>query len=294
MTARPGSALSSDRPFPGLRPFAFEDREFFFGRETQTYALYRLIVQSRFVAVVGSSGSGKSSLVRAGLLPLLADESEDPGGRKWLLKEMRPGDAPLARLADALAELSHDEDPVIAATRRERIQFDLGSSFGIAKVLDKIEGLGDATFLLVVDQFEELFRFAGSAASGTAGDLRDAVRSRDEAADFVKLLLEASRSPAHHVRVLLTMRSDFIGECARFQGLPEAVSATQFLVPSLTRDQREEVIRGPIEKAGGTIDPALAQRLLNDSSDDLDQLPVLQHCLLRLWERAGTAGGAVR
>jgi len=151
MSAQSGSALSSDRPFPGLRPFAFEDRDFFFGRETQTYALYRLIVQSRFVAVVGSSGSGKSSLVRAGLLPLLADESDDPGGRKWRLKEMRPGGAPLSRLADTLAELSQDEDPAIAATRRERIEFDLRSSFGIAKVLDKIEGLGGATLLLVVD-----------------------------------------------------------------------------------------------------------------------------------------------
>lgn len=289
MSAPTGSALSSERPFPGLRPFAFEDRDFFFGRETQTYALYRLIIQSRFVAVVGSSGSGKSSLVRAGLLPLLADESDDPGGRKWTLKEMRPGGAPLSRLADTLAELSHDDDPAIAATRHERIEFDLRSSFGIAKVLDKID-LGGATLLLVVDQFEELFRYAGSGARGTEGDLRDAMRSRDEAADFVKLLLEASRSPSHQVHVLLTMRSDFIGECARFQGLPEAVSATQFLVPSLTRDQREEVIRGPIEKAGGTIDPTLVQRLLNDSSDDLDQLPVLQHCLLRLWERAGAAG----
>jgi tetratricopeptide (TPR) repeat protein len=289
MSAPTGSALSSERPFPGLRPFAFEDRDFFFGRETQTYALYRLIVQSRFVAVVGSSGSGKSSLVRAGLLPLLADESDDPGGRKWTLKEMRPGGAPLSRLADTLAELSHDDDAAIAATRRERIEFDLRSSFGIAKVLDKSD-LGGATLLLVVDQFEELFRYAGSGARGTEDDLRDAMRSRDEAADFVKLLLEASRSPTHHVRVLLTMRSDFIGECARFQGLPEAVSATQFLVPSLTRDQREEVIRGPIEKAGGTVDPTLVQRLLNDSSDDLDQLPVLQHCLLRLWERAGAAG----
>jgi tetratricopeptide (TPR) repeat protein len=289
MTPPLTSALSMERPFPGLRPFAFEDREFFFGREAQTYALYRLIVQSRFVTVVGSSGSGKSSLVRAGLLPLLADESDDPGGRKWRLKEMRPGGAPLKRLADALAELSSDDDHTIAATRRERIEFDLRSSFGIAKVLDKVEGLGDATLLLVVDQFEELFRY-GSGASQTKRDLRDEVRSRDEAADFVKLLLEASRSPSHNVHVLLTMRSDFIGECARFQGLPEAVSATQFLVPSLTRDQREEVIRGPIEKAGGTIEPALVQRLLNDSGDDLDQLPVLQHCLLRLWERAGSAG----
>ncbi|MGH6783449.1 MAG: hypothetical protein ACREBP_02375, partial [Sphingomicrobium sp.] len=97
----------------------------------------------------------------------------------------------------------------------------------------------------------------------------------------------ASRTPARKVHVLLTMRSDFIGECARFHGLPEAVSATQFLVPSLTRDQLEEVIREPIAKAGATIEPALVERLLNDCDHDLDQLPVLQHCLLRLWQQAG-------
>ena len=87
------------------------------------------------------------------------------------------------------------------------------------------------------------------------------------------------------MHVLLTMRSDFIGECARFHS-SEAVSASQFLVPSLTREQLEEVIRTPIERAGATIEGALVQRLLNDSGSDLDQLPVLQHCLSRLWERA--------
>src|SRR5262249_56209502 len=87
---------------------------------------------------------------------------------------------------------------------------------------------------------------------------------------------------------MITMRSDFIGDCARFHGLPEAVSATQFLVPSLTRDQREDVIRKPIEKAEATIDGALVERLLNDSNDEFD-LPVLQHCLMRIWEKAGLA-----
>jgi tetratricopeptide (TPR) repeat protein len=85
------------------------------------------------------------------------------------------------------------------------------------------------------------------------------------------------------------MRSDFIGDCARFQGLPEVVSGAQFLVPSLSRDQREEAIRKPVELSGAKIDSELVERLLNDSSEELDQLPVLQHCLARLWMRAGSA-----
>src|SRR4029077_19723376 len=175
MTAEPRTALSFDRPFPGLRPYAFEDSPFYFGREDQIYSLYRLLDRSHFIAVVGSSGSGKSSLVRAGLLPLLDAETKNAGGRSWRWVEMRPGGAPLKRLGDALAspmpEAEDDVDRAINAARRERIGFALRqSSFGLAEALDKIEGLGDSSFVLVVDQFEELFRYA---ASTTAGQLTD-------------------------------------------------------------------------------------------------------------------------
>ena len=286
MTDVAGAGLTADRPFPGLRPFDFPDHDFFFGRDHEVYSLYRLVDRSRFIAVVGSSGSGKSSLVRAGLLPLLKEENESPGGRRWIWKELRPGNAPIARLAGALASLSNDDDPVILAARQERIAFELRqSSSGIASTLGKVGGLGETTLVLVVDQFEELFRYSAREPS-RIGDLREAARYQDDADQFVQLLLEASRVSANNVHVLLTMRSDFIGECARFHGLPEAVSASQFLVPSLTREQLEEVIRTPIERAGATIEGALVQRLLNDSGSDLDQLPVLQHCLSRLWERA--------
>src|SRR4029077_9676055 len=98
-----------ERPFPGLRPFTYADREFFFGRDEQVYALYRLIDRGRFLAVVGSSGSGKSWRVRAGLRGFVEQESEEPAGRKWIYREMRPGGAPLAGLAEALAGLSKDE-----------------------------------------------------------------------------------------------------------------------------------------------------------------------------------------
>jgi tetratricopeptide (TPR) repeat protein len=284
-------ALSADHPFPGLRPYAFEDSPFYFGREDQIFSLYRLLDRSRFIAVVGSSGSGKSSLVRAGLLPLLDAETKNAGGRPWRWVEMRPGDTPLKRLAAALTSLlpeaGDDVGRAVNAARRERIDFALRqSSFGLVEALDKIEGLGEHSFVLVVDQFEELFRYAAPPTSHRAAPGAE-VLWREDAAHFVQLLLEVSRNRTRAVQVVITMRSDFIGDCARFHGLPEAVSATQFLVPSLTRDQREEVIRRPIEKAGATIDPTLVERLLNDSGDDLDQLPVVQHCLMRLWDRAG-------
>jgi TPR repeat protein len=285
------SALSIERPFPGLRPFDYADHAFFFGREDQSYALYGLLGLGQFVAVVGSSGSGKSSLVRAGLLPLLQHESDEflargddaTAGRAWRWIELRPGHAPLSRLAEQLAELSSpagDEDPVDRAVRRDRVSYDLRrSSFGFSEALAGIEALSGRSLLVVVDQFEELFRYHGSGA--------ELQRLREERTQFVQLLLEATSGRMRDLHVLITMRSDFIGDCAQFHGLPEAVSNCQFLVPSLTRDQREGVIKGPLGKADAAIESALLERLLNDAGNDPDQLPVLQHCLLRLWEAAG-------
>ena len=264
------------RPFPGLRPFDFEDREFFFGREDQIFSLYRLLEHSRFIAVVGSSGSGKSSLVRAGLLPVIEEESQGDGGRKWRFATLHPGDAPIAALASAITSLAQGADEH-AEIRHERTLFALRrSSFGLSKAVDDIADLSGKSVLLVVDQFEELFRYATSATR----DSRGSALWRDEAANFVQLLLEATRSRSSSIHVLITMRSDFIGDCAQFHGLPEAVSAAQFLVPSLTRDQREDVIRKPVEKAGATIDSTLVEMLLNDAGSETDQLPVLQHLLV--------------
>jgi hypothetical protein len=97
--------------------------------------------------------------------------------------------------------------------------------------------------------------------------------------------LTATKSPRLPIHVIVSIRSDFIGDCALFHGLPEAVSQSQFLVPGMTRDQREDVIRKSVQLAGGQIDPGLVQRALNDTSDDPDQLPNLQRALMRYWER---------
>ncbi len=282
-----GTRLSNDQPFPGLRPFFFGDRAFFFGRERQAFALYRLVENGRFIAVIGGSGSGKSSLVLAGLQGLLADETADTGGPSWAFLDMRPGGAPITRLAGALSKLSAKDSPDEAARRRDRIEWTLRqSSFSFESALAEAGGLSGRSLILVVDQFEELFRFGLAGLGYRRGGVEEA-RRRDEATQFVQILLDADRRRIENVRVLITMRSDFIGDCAYFHGLSEAVSATQYLVPNLTRSQLEEAIRKPIEKAGGTIEPELVERLLNDCGDELDQLPVLQHCLMRLWDRAG-------
>ena len=282
-----GTRLSNQRPFPGLRPFFFADRDFFFGRERQAFALYRLVENGRFIAVIGGSGSGKSSLVLAGLQGLLADETADAGGPTWAFLDMRPGGAPITRLAGALATLSDRDSPDETARRRDRIEWTLRqSSFSFDSALAEAGGLGGRSLILVVDQFEELFRFGLAGLGYRRGGVEEA-RRRDEATQFVQILLDADRRRIQNVRVLITMRSDFIGDCANFHGLSEAVSATQYLVPNLTRSQLEDAIRKPVEKAGGTIEPELVERLLNDCGDELDQLPVLQHCLMRLWDRAG-------
>jgi type II secretory pathway predicted ATPase ExeA len=173
------SAASATVPFVGLRPFDTADTAWFFGRDRETAALTRKLRASRFTAVVGPSGSGKSSVVRAGVVPLLQSDG-------WQQIITTPGSAPLARLARALA--SADADDRLAEARRFRFDATLrASAFGLAGIADTLR-TNAHRLLLVIDQFEELFRY-GDEASGA---LRAAMR--EEARAFVELLLTAARS----------------------------------------------------------------------------------------------------
>jgi WD40 repeat protein len=283
-------------PFVGLRPFEYDDHEYFFGREKELKVLEPQVTKKRFIAIVGSSGSGKSSLISAGLRPRL-EKLQD---HRWDWIEMQPADAPVRRLALALvdltrkttdltgkaADVTRKTDDLLGA-RADRFERVLTrSSFGIAEALRLIQQRSRlGRVLLLVDQFEELFRFASLWSEGNLDPATFAER-RDEATAFVRLLLAATESPEVPIHVVVTMRSDFIGDCARFHGLPEAVSGSQFLVPGMTRDQREDVIREPLKLAGGEVDPDLVQHALIATNEEPDQLPILQHAMMRCWERA--------
>jgi hypothetical protein len=283
------SNASCDAPFIGLRPFEYADREYFFGREDAVDVLDLQLQQNRFVAVVGRTGCGKSSLISGGLRANL----EKVPDHRWCWVEVRPGDAPIRELALGLARLTLETGDAVEAwaDRFERVL--TNSSFGIGDALSMIaalQGSDGGKVLLLVDQFEELFRFA-DLWSEMSLDLVTASERRDEATKFVRLLLTAMKLPSLPIHIIVSMRSDFIGDCASFHGLPEAVSRSQFLVPGMTRDQREDAIRKPIRLAGARIDPDLVQRALNDTCQDPDQLPKLQHAMMKCWERACRRGG---
>jgi energy-coupling factor transporter ATP-binding protein EcfA2 len=262
-------------PFPGLRSFEADEDHLFFGREAQIDELLRRLRTTRFLAVVGTSGSGKSSLVRAGLVPSLYGGLMSGAGSRWRIAVVRPGEDPIGRVARGLAApdvLGGSEgDPEL-----ERVFLETtlrGSELGLVDAFRQARLPAADHLLVVVDQFEELFRFKQSRGEG----------ARDQAVAFVKLLLEAARAP-QPIYVVLTLRADFIGNCMELPGLPEAINAGQYLVPRMTREELRRAIEGPVAVGGATIAQRLVMRLLNDVGDDPDQLPVLQHALLRTWD----------
>jgi WD40 repeat protein len=290
-------------PFPGLRPFQRQEASLFFGRSREVAELRNaLLGERRFLAVVGTSGCGKSSLVEAGLLPRLLGEQR-PGGRLWSVISLRPLGGPVAQLAASLATFAQAQQPdsfgglhasMLASRFRATLRRTTRGLVGAAR-----EILTDpaAPVLVVVDQFEELFRYEPDETDA------ELPLFRDEAQAFANLLLEAARASETNIYVLITMRSDFFGECGRYRGLAEAVSGSQFLVPRMVREQLQEAITRPLCVAAGipadrwldrwpeVVEPALLQRLLNAVGDEAtaDPLPVMQHALMRAWQMAEKA-----
>ena len=266
-------------PYPGLRPFKEEESEYFFGREEHIEGLLAKLSKNRFLAAVGPSGCGKSSLVYAGMIPALKMGFMPGAGENWRVAALRPGASPMRNLAEslhralALPDAPGPDDPtddtavafLSAALRRGPSR--LAETFREARLP------GDVRLLVLVDQFEEIFRFRDQADA-------------DEADAFVELLLAPERAAEGRIYVALTMRSDFLGDCAVFRGLPEAMNDSQFLTPRLTREQRRAAIAGPAGVQGAVIEPALVNRMLNEMGDDPDQLPLMQHCLMRMWTLA--------
>ncbi len=242
-------------PFPGLRAFEAADSHLFFGRETATDELLKKLRNNRFITVIGTSGSGKSSLVKAGMLPDLHGGYMVSAGSNWRISLLRPGNSPIHALATALIEAG------VSGTADQEVSMQVAISEtvlrrgvkGLIEVVKQARMQADSNLLIVVDQFEELFRFIHSSA-GT--------KSKEEAAAFVKLLLEASAQVELPIYVILTMRSEYLGDCTQFRDLPEAINKGQYLIPRMPRDQKRRPITGPVAVGGAKISPSIVQRLL--------------------------------
>ncbi len=310
----------SNNPFPGLRHFEQKETHLFFGRDGQSKELLKRLQDSRFLALVGVSGSGKSSLVRAGLLPALYGGLMSSVESDWRIAVFRPGNNPIGNMARALITQagfgSGDDrtDIEVAVAETTLRRGNLGLLELIRKAKKKVRSDGrpylaeNENVLIVVDQFEEIFRIIeqydelvrvkqlSEGNSDHAGNVADGLdyHPREEASAFVKLLLESTLKNKdgqydENIYIIVTMRSDYLGETAQFWGMPERINEGQYLIPRMNRDERRKAIVGPVAVAGGSIAEPLVNQLLNDAGENPGHLPILQHALMRMWELAGRA-----
>lgn len=264
-------------PFPGLRPFNIDESHLFFGREGQSDEVLLKLSKSRFVGVIGPSGSGKSSFIYCGVMPILYGGFLTDASPDWEVVVARPGAAPIDNLAESLLKNTPDyenADPEEKKIKRTIFSTLLkSSSLGLVEAIEQSRKKKDVNYLVLIDQFEELFRFKESHDPNSV----------NETLAFVNLLIEAVNYPDAPIYVAITMRSDFIGDCAQFPELTRKINDSHYLIPQLTRDQKRKAIEGPVAVGGANIAPRLTQQLLNDLGDNPDQLPILQHALMRTW-----------
>jgi DNA-binding SARP family transcriptional activator/WD40 repeat protein len=233
--AHPESVRAVDVcPYKGLARFETEDAEFFFGREHMVAEAIGHLVGGRFLALVGASGSGKSSLLRAGLLHALRSGAR-PGSDRWTYSVIRPGNHPLEQLDRSTGELTDASRAVIA-----------------------------------VDQFEEIFTACSDDRERQA---------------FFDALTRTVLDPEGTVTIVIAMRADFYGRCAKHRAFASLLASDQILVGPMDAEELHRAIVRPAEHAGLSVEEELVDALVADTLDQPGALPLLSTALLELWTR---------
>jgi len=252
-------------PYRGLETFDEEHAEFFFGRERDIQRLLEKLKNTRFVAVLGASGSGKSSLTRAGLIPALK-QGALPQSENWTISVLTPGSQPLTALAAHLAHVCPAEQ-ILQRTLDHLIEDQRTLYLAVAvSLVNKKSG----RIVLLIDQFEEVFTLC---------------KDERERAQFLANLVYASSVPEGQCMVLLTMRADFLPKCAGFPDLAARVAAEQFLVSPMDADMLRQAIEEPARRVGLCFEPGVVDKILSDVANQPGALPLLEHALLELWRR---------
>ena len=264
--AAPASIMIGNlvNPFKALRAFRESDAADFHGRDRLvvrfTDVLSRPGSAGRMLAVVGPTGSGKSSAVRSGLLPRLRAGAV-PGSENWFVTTMLPGSRPFEELESALSRVAvRQPGPLVEVMRSD--------DRGVARAINQVLPDEDSELLLVIDQFEEIFTH-----------VEESERTR-----FLDGLLGAVREPRARLRVAMTIRADFWDRPLRYPDLAARLETAAVTVSPLTADELEAAIVEPVRRQGATYEPGLVARIMADVGDQPGALPLLQYALTELFD----------
>ena len=222
--------------------------------------------------VLGPSGCGKSSLARAGLIPELARRPL-PGRKRARVTIFTPGTHPVEALAGVLAKIATNDISPVAKTREfaselKRVN-DAKEYDGLRRIADLLPDITLSPLIVLVDQFEEVYSLCKDTTERQA---------------FIENLLHATGDPAARVSLILTLRSDFLGETQKHITLSQAITGNGFIVPAMSRDELERAITLPAEQAGHPLDESTVKLLVKETEGREGALPLLQFALTRIWE----------
>jgi uncharacterized caspase-like protein len=245
-------------PYQGLEAFTEATAPFFFGRQADVEKLWQKLEQSAFVPVIGASGSGKSSLVRAGLIPALQQS-----GQNWtVLEPIKPGEEPLTQLRKPLEELTRQIPGKVQLRHLLRK--------ALAGLQPLIEQLPETDrFLLLVDQFEEVFTVC---------------LDQEEQARFIQLIIQVAALPNSRLAVVMTMRADFVEACLDYEALKQLIQTQAVYLSPLTGSDLTDAIAKPAERQGYHLTSDLLAEIVKDTREEPGFLPLLQFALTQLWD----------
>jgi len=250
-------------PYMGLKAFNEADAPYFYGREALTQKLINELSQRAFLAVVGASGSGKSSVVQAGLMAQLRQGKQLPGSESWWIGSLRPGAKPMTALVQRLVDVGTEKEKAYQALQLEGLLH-----LGVEGFVRWLRTRPEPMVVLVVDQFEELFTLTASS----------------DRQQFLDLLIGAVNYAADRFKLVITLRADFISSCLEVPLLASVLQQSSVLVPPcLTCDDYRQVIVQPAQQVGLHVEPELVEVLLQDLPHSAGDLPLLEFVLEQLW-----------
>ena len=257
-------------PYRGLFHFSPDDAEYFFGRELFIEELFTATQNRNFIPVLGASGSGKSSVVLAGLVPKLQREGH------WLFTHFRPGSEPFYGLAEALVPLytpDLDNTDRIAQIRKLANYFCNGDVLLVDVIAEIQQNHPHHRLLLIADQFEELYTLCNDE------------KTRSHFLDSLLTIIPSSTSKSLSTVFVATMRADFLSYALSYPEFADQLKSDIKLIRSMNRSELSEVIAKPAQKLGVTFEPGLIERILDDVESEPGNLPLLEFALTLLWEK---------